>query len=155
MKVWDQQRALAAIGEAVWWITMVDATLLRHHPGAYDTVMAAHAPGERQQIVEALAGLRFVRNWIGRGAPLGEIVDPGTGGRRITSWAWKPVGEPALGGLPPRARDWELARYRAYQARLAGCTIGEIFGRAVTFLTLTGAGVASSKAASQHATDAS
>jgi glyoxalase superfamily protein len=58
VKVWDQQRALAVIGEAVWWITMVDATLVRHHPGAYDTVLAAHTPAERQRIVEALAGLR-------------------------------------------------------------------------------------------------
>jgi hypothetical protein len=40
---WDRPRAFAAIGEAVWWITMVDATLVRHHPGVYDAVMAAQA----------------------------------------------------------------------------------------------------------------
>jgi hypothetical protein len=33
-KVSDRPRALAAIGEAVWWITMVDATLVRHHLGS-------------------------------------------------------------------------------------------------------------------------
>ena len=28
----DQPRAFVVIGEAVWWVTMVDATLVRHHP---------------------------------------------------------------------------------------------------------------------------
>ncbi len=32
-----------------------------------------------------------------------------------------------------------MARYRAYQAHLAGHTIGETFRQAVAFLTLTGA----------------
>jgi hypothetical protein len=27
---WDRARAFAAIGEAVWWVTIVDATLMRH-----------------------------------------------------------------------------------------------------------------------------
>jgi len=36
-KVWDQPQALAAVEDAVWWITMIDATLVRHHPRAYDT----------------------------------------------------------------------------------------------------------------------
>ena len=44
VKVRDHEQAFAAIGEAVWWITMVDATLVRHHPRAYDAVMAAHTP---------------------------------------------------------------------------------------------------------------
>ena len=36
----DQPRAFAVIGEAVWWVTIVNATLVRHHPDAYDDVMA-------------------------------------------------------------------------------------------------------------------
>jgi hypothetical protein len=64
-KVRDQRQAFAAIGEAVWWITMIDATLVRHHTRAYDTVMAARTAAERRRIYETLAGLRFVRNWIG------------------------------------------------------------------------------------------
>ena len=143
VKVWDQREATAAIGEAVWWITMVDATLVRHHPGVYDTVMATYTPAARRLLEETLAGLRYVRNWISRGAALDEAIEPGTGNRRITHWTWKPIGEPALAWLPPRAQAWELARHGAYQARLAGHTIGETFGRAVTFLTLTGAGAAS------------
>jgi hypothetical protein len=32
-RVWDRPRAFALIGEAVWWVTIVDATLVRHHAG--------------------------------------------------------------------------------------------------------------------------
>jgi hypothetical protein len=144
VKVWDHTEAFAAIREAVWWITMVDATLVRHHPGAYDTVMAARTPAERELIVQTLAGLLFVRNWIGRGASLAETIDTSAGTRRITQWTWKPIGEPALAGIPPRAQAWELVRYRAYRACLAGHTIGKTFGQAVAFLSLTGANATSS-----------
>jgi len=144
VRAWDQERAFAAIGEAVWWTTMVDAILVRHYTRAYDAVMAGHTSAERRSIAETLAGLRFARNWISRGAPLGEAIEPGTGTRRITQWTWKPIPEPAYAWLPPRAEAWELARYRAYQARLAGHTIRETFGQAVTFLTLTGASAAPS-----------
>jgi hypothetical protein len=150
VKVGDHQQAFAAIGEAVWWITMIDATLIRHHPGAYDTVMAAHTPAERRLINETLAGLRFVRNWISRAAGPGDLIETGADIGRIVGWTWKPVPEPALGWLPARAQAWERARYRAYQARLAGRTIGKTFAEAVTFLTLTGADAASSTDTGQH-----
>jgi len=45
-----------------------------------------------------------------------------------------PVPLPVLASLPPRAQAWEMTRYQAYQARLAGHTIGEIFRRAATLL---------------------
>ena len=144
MKVWDKPPAFTAILDAVWWITMVDATLVRHHSAAYDTVMAAHTAAERRVISETLAGLRFVRNWISREAGLDEVIETGAGTRRITGWTWKPVPESALGWLPPRAQAWERTRWRAYQARLASHTIGNTFSRAATFLTLTGADAASS-----------
>jgi hypothetical protein len=151
VKVWDQPAALAAIGEAVWWITMVDATLVRHHPDVYGAMRTAQAPAERLLIKQTLAGLRFVRNWIGRGAGLEEAIRTGgqdAGSRHITHWTWKPVREPALATLRPRGQAWEMARYRAYQTHLVGHTIGETFGRAVTFLTLTGANTVSTAAAS-------
>jgi hypothetical protein len=44
VKTQDRPQAFAAIGEAVWWITMVDATLLRHQPAVYDSVLAARTP---------------------------------------------------------------------------------------------------------------
>jgi hypothetical protein len=31
---WHQAQAFAVIAEAVWWVTMVDATMVRHHLGA-------------------------------------------------------------------------------------------------------------------------
>jgi hypothetical protein len=156
MAAWDRPRALAAIGEAVWWVTIVDATLVRHHPGAYDAVLAGQTEAERQLTEETLAGLRFVRNQIGDEADLAEFIESGDCGQgagqgRITSWTWKPRPEPAPALLPPRGQAWELTRYRAYQARLARHTIGETFGRASAFLRLAAANAPSITGASARA----
>ena len=59
VRAWNRPRAFAVISEAVWWVTIVDATLVRHHPDAYDAVMTGQAPAQRQLIEETLAGLRF------------------------------------------------------------------------------------------------
>jgi hypothetical protein len=154
---WDQARAFAAIGEAVWWVTIVDATLVRHHLKAYDAAMAGQTPAGRQLVEQTLAGLRFVRNRIGDEADLGEFIeagepgpDAGVGG--ITGWIWKPVPEPKLASLSPHGRSWEMSRYQAYQAQLAGHTIGEIFARAAAFLELATADAPSLTDPSAHAT---
>jgi hypothetical protein len=144
VRAWDRPRAFAVIGEAVWWVTIVDATLVRHHPDVYDSVMARQPPAERRLIEGTLTGLRFLRNRIGDEADLGEFIEPGEAGqgageRRITGWTWKPVPEPALTSLPPRGQAWEMTRYRGYQAHLAGHTIGETFGRVTAFLKLAAA----------------
>jgi hypothetical protein len=140
----DRPRASAVITEAVWWVTIVDATLVRHHPGAYDGVMAGQTPAERQLTEGTLAGLRFVRNRIGGEADLAEFIKPGenrqcAGKGPITNWTWRPVPEPALASLSPRGQAWEMIRYRAYQAHLAGHTIEETFARAAAFLNLAAA----------------
>ena len=145
MRVQDQPRALAAIGEAVWWTTMVDATLVRHHPEVYAAALAARGPTEHRLTDATMAGLRFVRNRIGREAGLEELIGagiPASGDGHITGLTWRPVPEPALGSLPPRSQTWEMARYRAYRTQLAGCTVAETFERAVSFLTLTGGNAA-------------
>jgi hypothetical protein len=152
----DRARAFAVIGEAVWWVTIVDATLVRHHPDAYDAVMAGQVPAERRLIEGTLAGLRFVRNQIGHEADLAEFIEPGAPGHaagdgRITAWTWKLVPEPAVASLPPRGQAWEMTRYRAYQAQLAGHTIAEIFGRATEFLELAAANAPSITDVSAHA----
>jgi hypothetical protein len=150
---WDRPGAFAAIGDAVWWITLVDATLVRHHLDAYDRVLAGKAAAERRLIEGGLAGLRFVRNHIGSEVHLAGFIQPagpGAGDTRVTSWTWKPVREPALASLAPRGQAWELTRYRAYQAHLAGHTIRETFGRTVTFLTLTAARPPSTTVAGAH-----
>jgi hypothetical protein len=134
----DRPRAFAVITEAVWWVTIVDATLVRHHLDAYDGAMAAQAPAVRERTEETLAGLRHVRNRIGNEADLSEFVEPGPdpGNGHITGWTWKPVPEPKPASLAPPGRSWEIARYQAYQAQLAGHTIGETFTRAAAFLEL-------------------
>jgi hypothetical protein len=143
LRLSQKPQALAAIAEAVWWITLVDATLVRHHQRQYVKVLAEHPQLERWAIKETMGGLRFVRNWISREAGLHDVIETGADAR-IIRWTWNPVPEPALAWLPPLAQGWERTRWRAYQACLAGDTIGKTIGRAVTFLTRTGADAASS-----------
>jgi hypothetical protein len=136
---WNQARAFAVISEAVWWVTIVDATLVRHHLEAYDAVIAGQAPAERQLVEGTLAGLRFIRNRIGDEADLADFIEPsepapGSANGHITGWMWKPVPEPAPGSIAPRGQPWEMARYQAYQAQLAGHAIGETFTQAEAFL---------------------
>jgi hypothetical protein len=138
---WDQPRAFAVIGEAVWWVTIADATLVRHHLDAYDGVMAGQAPAQRQRTEETLAGLRFVRNRIGDEAGLAEFIEPAdpgpdSGDGHTTGWTWKQVPEPKLTSSVLRGQAWEMTRYLAYQAQLAGRTIEEAFARTTAFLKL-------------------
>lgn len=144
----DKPRALGLIGEAVWLVTIVDASLVRHYPDAYDRVMADQEPAERQLIEDTLAGLRFVRNRIGQDVDLSDLVrfgrrQPGDHNGRGTDWIWRSLPEPELDCLSPRGQEWEMARYRAYQARLAGHTISETFGRTASFLSQAAAPVTS------------
>jgi hypothetical protein len=140
----DRPRAFTVISEAVWWVTIVDATLVRHYADAYDAVMAGQASAERQLTEGTLAGLRFVRNQIGDEADLGEFIGGGQDGQaasrgRITDWKWQPVPAPVRASLSARGQAWEMTRYQAYQAHLAGHTIGETFRRAGEFLKLAAA----------------
>ena len=143
----DQPRGSTAISEAVWRVTIVDATLVRHHPTAYDSVMASQAPAQRELVEGTLAGLRFVRNRIGDDGALGEIIEPSRASPRadedsITGWVWRPVPEPTLAPLSSHGRAWERARHRGYQEQLAGHGIGETLSRAAAFLTLAAANAA-------------
>jgi hypothetical protein len=141
--VWDQAQGFAVISEAVWWVTLVDATLVRYHYQAYETVMDAQAPAERGAIEGTFAGLRFVRNQMGYHVDPADFIQPQEGrpgsGHGITARTWKSLPEPALASLPPRGQAWEMTRYRAYQAHLAGHRIGETFSRAAAFLKLASA----------------
>jgi len=135
----DRAQAVAMISEAVWQVTLVDATLVRYHHQAYEGAMEARAPAERRRIEDTFAGLRFVRNQMGYHADPAVFLrpegnHPGSDHGGITAWTWRSPGEPALGSLPPRGQAWEMTRYRAYEAQLAGHTIGETFTRAAAFL---------------------
>jgi hypothetical protein len=135
----DQVNGFAVVSEAVWWVTMVDATLMRYHPDIYGGVLADQDAGQRRITEDTFGGLRFVRNRMGFDTDPADFIqplddDPGAG--RIAAWSWRSVPEPALASLTPRARDWEMTRYRSYQAQLAGQLIGDTFSRATAFLRL-------------------
>jgi hypothetical protein len=152
----DRARAFAVISEAVWWVTIVDGTLMRYHPDACDAVLACESQAGRQLIEGTFAGLRFVRNQMGHDldhrdficwrASQGDTADgpataagAATAGGAVTAWRWASVREPALDDLPPGGQEWEKSRYLAYQTRLAGQAVGETFERAVAFLDLAAA----------------
>jgi hypothetical protein len=148
-------RAFPVIGEMVWWITIVDATLVRHHPDAYDAVLAGKDAAQRRRIEGVLGGLRFVRNQMRGDTGCDEFTGPAATGSDaedgpVTAWRWLPVPEPQLRALPTRGRAWEMSRYRAYQNHLAGHSIGETFGLATTFLGLV-VGAASAGNPGTHA----
>jgi hypothetical protein len=137
-KGWDRPHAFAAITEAVWWVTMVDATLVRYHPEIYSEALASHAAPERTIIEGTFAGLRYVRNRLGDEADHEDFLQsrPNSSGPagRIAAWTWRPVPQPDLTSLPTRGQEWEMTRYRAYQAELAGHPIGGTFSLAAAFL---------------------
>jgi hypothetical protein len=61
-----------------------------------------------------------------------DFIKPGAAA--IASWTWRPLPEPGLDSLPARGQEWELARYREYQARLADQPMGDTFRCAAAFL---------------------
>jgi hypothetical protein len=118
---------------------MVDATLVRYHPDAYGAALAGYDDPERKVVEDTFAGLRFVRNQLGYKADHDEFIRPrlnrdGTAAGRIAAWTWRSVRKPALATLPARGQEWELTRFRAYQAQLAGHPLDDTFGRATAFL---------------------
>jgi hypothetical protein len=142
----DCEQAFGVIGEAVWWVTIVDATMIRYHPQVYEARLASLPAPVRQRTEGAFGGLRFVRNRMGYHADHEDFIQPGArsapagsgeaGTPLVTSWLWKPLPKPSLDSLRPRSRGWEMSRYRAYQRWLAGQTVGRIFDRTAEFLTL-------------------
>lgn len=141
VREWDRPGALAVISEAVWWVTIADATLVRYYPEAYDSALACQGPAERQLIEQTLAGLRFVRNQMGSAADQVDFIRrpgsrPRAGEGGITAWTWQSQPEPELAAIAPRGQAWELTRYQAYESQLAGHPVGETFGRSAAFLGL-------------------
>jgi hypothetical protein len=140
----DRPQAFAVIGEAVWSVTIVDATVVRYHPEAYERALAGLPAAQRRLVEGTFAGLRFVRNRMGYYADHGDFIQPrlGADGVRdapIAAWTWRWMPRPPLDTLPPRGQSWEMKRYWAYQDRLVGQTVGETFEVAASFLTLASA----------------
>jgi hypothetical protein len=136
----EQSSAFVVISEAVWWVTMVDATLIRYHLEDYESVMAAQPLPRRRLIEGTFGGLRFVRNQMGYYLDYPDFIEAQPGLDAITAWRWRSLPEPAVAWLSPRGRAWEMERYRTYQAHLAGHPIGETFQLAASFLKLASAG---------------
>jgi hypothetical protein len=143
----DQPRAFAVISEAVWWVTIVDGTLVRYHPEAYDSELRRRPEAERALIEETLAGLRFVRNKMGQDVDHVDFIRPlgkahGKGPAHVRDWTWNQLAEPEWTSPSPRGQDWELTRYQAYRSRLAGQGVGQTFRQAADFLKLAAASAA-------------
>ncbi len=124
---------------------MVDATLMRYHHDIHSGVLAGQDAVQRRITEDTFAGLRFARNRMGYDADHADFIQPSegrpaAGAGRVAAWTWRSVPEPALTSLTPRGREWEMTRYRAYQAQLAGQPIGETFSRATAFLRLAAEG---------------
>jgi hypothetical protein len=130
---WDLHRVAAAVGETVWWVTLVDATLVRYHPHDYEKALA-DKDVRRRKTEGALEGLRYVRNQLGKSVEPDEFVRPAVGDDGAGGWVWRPLPEPKLETLAARARQWELSRYNAYQQRLAEREIARTFARCTEFL---------------------
>jgi hypothetical protein len=133
----DQAAAVSMVGDAVWWVTIVDARLIRHYLGVYDRVLTARTLAERRTIEGTLAGLRFVRNLMAGPAGGAAFIAPpssaaGTDGG-LGAWTWQRLPDPSR-VTPPRVRSWEVTRHRAYERWLAGRTVGQVFGRVTSFL---------------------
>jgi hypothetical protein len=139
----DPAQAFAVIGEAVWWVTIVDATLVRYYPDEYDAALSGLPVRLRREAETTFGGLRFVRNRMGYYADQADFIEPCPsepgGDAPITQWTWRSLPPPAVATLPPQGQEWELRRYQAYQDLLAGHTIGETFGRTTAFHDLVSA----------------
>ena len=130
----DLPRLADAIADAVWWVTLVDATLVRYHPRNYETTLGPQRPAARDRADPRRAAVRP--------QPARQVRRP-----RRPDHAGRSRGHPArldmavtaqpdVSGLGSRARQWELSRYHAYQARLAGRDVTAAFAWCAEFLAL-------------------
>ena len=135
-----QPDAPGVIAEAVWWVTIIDARLIRQYLGIYDAVLAIHGSSRRPMIEGTLAGLRFVRNQMSedlREAGFIESPEPAEECDSVLgTWQWAHLTEPDLPPSPAHGQPWELTRYQAYEQWLARTSVGLVFQRAAGFLKL-------------------
>jgi hypothetical protein len=137
----DQGRAVAVVSEAVWQVTIVDATLVRYHHEVYDAILASAPAPERRVTEGTMAGLRFARNQLARTPGREALIGPPPCGPAAgdAPCTWQPVPQPAVDALRSRGRAWEMSRYHAYQEFLAGRPVAETLGHAAGFVRLAAA----------------
>jgi hypothetical protein len=138
----DQAAAFEAVGEAVWWVTIIDARLIRQYMDIYDAILAAYPQAQHPVIEGTLTGLRFVRNQLSEDWPQAAFIEPpargGDGAAMTAAWRWAHLPEPELAAMPAHIQPWETTRYQAYEDWLAGNTVGRVFQQAADFLNLAG-----------------
>ena len=135
----DAAAAFEAVGEAVWWVTIIDARLIRQYMDLYDAILAAHPQDQHPVIEGTLTGLRYVRNQLGEDHRPGHFIEPpgsATAETVTADWQWVHRPEPDLSELLAHGQPWELTRYQAYEQWLAGDSVGQVFQRAGDFLNL-------------------
>ena len=132
---WDLPSLADAVADAVWWVTLVDATLVRYHPRNYESTLAGRS-ARRRETEQTLEGLRYVRNQLGRSVDPADLITPTAAEGASPAWTWRSLPRPDISGLGPRARRWELNRYEAYRARLAGRDVTAAFAWSAEFLAL-------------------
>jgi hypothetical protein len=138
LTVTEPCQGFTIIGESVWRVTIVDATLVRYYPGAYEQILGSQEPLQRQVTETTLAGLRFVRNQMGYTDPPSAFIQPAgaiscSTRSRVAEWTWKEIISPPPAS-PAGPASWEMDRYQAYQAQLAGHAIGGTFQLTTAFL---------------------
>jgi hypothetical protein len=125
----DSRHAVAAVSDATWWVTIVDATLVRYYPDSYDALLDSQPQLQREEIEQTLAGLRYVRNQMGVHLDPAEFISQDGG-----ALAWSLLPPPDPGDLSQRGQEWENSRHRAYTSRLAGQPVARAFKLAGGFL---------------------
>jgi hypothetical protein len=132
--------SFSVVAEAVWWVTIIDARMIRQHMDVYDAVLGAHDPAQRSIVEGTLAGLRFVRNQLGEDPQRDGFIDPPAAvnglGAMTAAWRWRHQPAPDLAARPAHVRQWEMTRYQAYEQCLAGNSVSLVFHRAAGFLNL-------------------
>jgi hypothetical protein len=135
----DLPQAIAVVSETVWWVTIVDATMVRDHVAAYNRALTGLDPAARRAMEGTFSGLRFVRNQMGFHADPADFIQPqdgtGTPEQPVAAWTWNQVATPVLSPARAGGKGWEMSRYRDYRAQLAGRRIGDVIGTAAGFLT--------------------
>jgi hypothetical protein len=137
----DLARAFAAIGEAVWWITIVSDSLRNRNPAKYKRALELSRPNP----ADTLLGLRSVRNCIGHEVDLVDFIqpiasrsDPGDG--RITAWTWRHVRPPSSEGVTDSLYKAAVKAHLAYETAVVdggqGGNIVYTFGLVAGFLGL-------------------
>ena len=117
----DLPHAFAAIGEAVWWITIVDDTLRHDHRAAYQHAAGRTSPDP----ADTKNGLRSVRNRIGHKVDLVDFICPvaareWSADGRITAWVRKPIQPPQQRDRTGRRHKRDLELHHAYIRAPAG-----------------------------------